>query len=266
MKHRLLKLGVFLLLGAITTILISWVLTFVNPFTMGRHETASDHFGPHYRFWWIEISSNPFGQHVRSSWVSGKIAGSFSRTRKVPQELVPTWCQIIRPDFPDGPSFSRDVEAEATGWPMLAMLSLRLQDHSVDTSHGERSVVQGIQIGHSPAQWSNPNARLLPVVPICSGFAIDTLFYAATLWLLFAAPFSFRRWRRARRGLCQKCAYPIGSSAVCTECGAAIPSPMRGRARVGVGLQTQAQCTNDTEVYPPPRFRGLPAPEREGEV
>jgi len=52
---------------------------------------------------------------------------------------------------------------------------------------------------------------------------VNTVFYAAVLWLLlFAAPFALRRWRGIRRGLCPKCAYDLrGSIAqVCPECGA----------------------------------------------
>jgi hypothetical protein len=49
--------------------------------------------------------------------------------------------------------------------------------------------------------------------------AINTVFYAAILWVLFAA-LGIRRWRRIRRGQCPACAYPVGSSDVCTECGA----------------------------------------------
>jgi len=64
--------------------------------------------------------------------------------------------------------------------------------------------------------------RALPVAPLWPGFAINAVFYAAILWLLFAAPFALRRWRRIKRGLCPKCAYPVGTSEVCTECGAAV--------------------------------------------
>jgi len=60
---------------------------------------------------------------------------------------------------------------------------------------------------------------VLPVSPIWPGFAINTIFYAAILWLLCVAPFALRRRIRARRGLCPACAYPIGTSDVCTECG-----------------------------------------------
>jgi hypothetical protein len=58
--------------------------------------------------------------------------------------------------------------------------------------------------------------------PMWPGFAINTVFYAAILWLLFATPFALRRWRRIKRGLCPACAYPVGASDVCTECGARV--------------------------------------------
>ena len=53
--------------------------------------------------------------------------------------------------------------------------------------------------------------------------AINTVFYAGLLWLLFAAPFALRRHRRIKRGLCPKCAYDLrgSESRVCPECGAA---------------------------------------------
>jgi hypothetical protein len=67
--------------------------------------------------------------------------------------------------------------------------------------------------------------RRLPLTPLWPGFTINTLFYAAILWLLFAAPFALRRMRRIKRGLCPVCAYPVGASPVCTECG----KPVRPR-------------------------------------
>ena len=75
----------------------------------------------------------------------------------------------------------------------------------------------------------------IPRTIIWPAFASNTLFYAGILWLLFAASFAMRRRWRIKRGLCPACAYPIrgGSSDVCTECGVAIPSPLRGRAREG---------------------------------
>ncbi len=51
------------------------------------------------------------------------------------------------------------------------------------------------------------------------GLSTNTLFYAAILWLLIGGLFALRRFLRVRRGLCPKCAYPMGESSVCTECG-----------------------------------------------
>ncbi|TVQ58055.1 MAG: hypothetical protein EA377_00400 [Phycisphaerales bacterium] len=70
----------------------------------------------------------------------------------------------------------------------------------------------------------------LPLRPIFPGFAINTLFYALLLWLLLFAPFAARRMIRCRRGLCAKCAYPVGVSPVCTECGAAVPRKFARKA------------------------------------
>ena len=64
----------------------------------------------------------------------------------------------------------------------------------------------------------------MPLGPIPLGFAVNTLFYAALLWLLIPGPFALRRFLRVRRGLCPRCAYPIGESSVCTECGGELPS------------------------------------------
>jgi hypothetical protein len=62
----------------------------------------------------------------------------------------------------------------------------------------------------------------MPLIPSFPEFAINTLFYAGVLWMLFATPFALRRMIRRRRGQCPHCAYPIGTSEVCTECGSAV--------------------------------------------
>ena len=47
------------------------------------------------------------------------------------------------------------------------------------------------------------------------------------LWLLIPGPFALRRFLRTRRGLCPRCAYPVGESAVCSECGRELPRGVR---------------------------------------
>ena len=72
-------------------------------------------------------------------------------------------------------------------------------------------------------QWIGPRFGILPLRPIWPGFVANTAFYAAILWLLIPGPFALRRFIRVKRGRCVKCGYPMGESAVCTECGKAIP-------------------------------------------
>ena len=65
--------------------------------------------------------------------------------------------------------------------------------------------------------------KLLPRKILWPGFAINTVFYAAVLWGLFAGFGFVRRRIRARRGQCPACAYPIGTNPLCTECGKPVP-------------------------------------------
>ena len=53
-------------------------------------------------------------------------------------------------------------------------------------------------------------------------FIVNTLFYVGALWMLFVFPVSLRRMIRRRCDRCSHCDYPIGTSEICTECGAAV--------------------------------------------
>ncbi len=70
-----------------------------------------------------------------------------------------------------------------------------------------------------PGWLGGSSFRILPLRPIWPGFAVNTLFYAALLWF----PFVLRRFIRVKRGRCPACAYPMGESAMCSECGKALP-------------------------------------------
>jgi hypothetical protein len=61
-----------------------------------------------------------------------------------------------------------------------------------------------------------------PIRPIWPGFAVNTMFYAVILWPVSLIPGVVRRTIRRKRGQCLSCAYPIGTSNVCAECGATL--------------------------------------------
>ncbi|MHC5022458.1 MAG: hypothetical protein ACYTGG_00915 [Planctomycetota bacterium] len=83
-------------------------------------------------------------------------------------------------------------------------------------------------IATSLPRWQKMFQRVLPLRPLWPGFAVNTVFYAAMIWLLIPGPFVLRRVIRCRRGLCPWCAYPVGASTVCTECGAVVGESRSG--------------------------------------
>ena len=103
------------------------------------------------------------------------------------------------------------------GWPLPAL--------------GCREVLRGIK--GNPLSIRPTEKHLLTEL-LWPGFAINTVFYAFILWLLFAGPFVLRRRRRIRRGLCPKCGYDLRGSkdaSACPECGASVaPSPRHGES------------------------------------
>ena len=76
----------------------------------------------------------------------------------------------------------------------------------------------GLPFGVIHRRWGEEATSI-----IWPGLAINTIFYAAILWMIFAAPGAVRRWRRIKRGQCASCGYSLrGTSHVekCPECGA----------------------------------------------
>lgn len=115
----------------------------------------------------------------------------------------------------------------SAGWPLRSMRCWHENLVGIPSSRmmataGPVTIHHGIELGQAA---SPNNARVLPLYPAWGGFALNTLFYAVIFGLVYIAVGALRRHRRLRRGLCPICAYPIGVSAVCTECGHALKRP-----------------------------------------
>ena len=166
-----------------------------------------------------------------------------------PASLAPHWAESVIPDC-DGDHFHCRVTT-AYGWPRSSLWCAEIQSFTGtwpppniitrEVAHGVPLPV-GASLPTLPAfpqfgrfsQGSLPfdpqAARMAPLAPIWSGLVINTAFYATLVWLLIHGLSALRRLLRVRRGLCPKCAYPMGESAVCTECGGAV---LPGRALRG---------------------------------
>lgn len=151
-------------------------------------------------------------------------------------EAEGTGCRVIRYKAYDFAGRSRrpepihmavfSIERTESGWPLQSLRSEKWRE----TEYDMQGISHHILDGHpKPNRLRTgfevhiaPDSIMLPLRPIFPGFLINAILCAALLWLLIGSLFALLRVLRRKRGLCEKCAYPIGTSPVCTECGAAV--------------------------------------------
>lgn len=138
----------------------------------------------------------------------------FRWSRVVPETGRPLLTECI-PAQPE----ARSCDELASGWPLLALYG----NWTSGDGTGDQRIIEHYGVLVLPEIVASfAESSTLPLKPIWPGFAFNTLLYAAMMWLLFFAPFTVRRYFRVKRGRCAKCAYPVGVSNVCTECGAPV--------------------------------------------
>ena len=249
MNRRVARILVFLLLGAIVNIAVTWSLSLlIDPFSI--EATVP-------RFRWGQRSINGNRNWLASiRWragaarlaaVTGPVREGDQNQSEDPDVLLPGWWRAGR--FIDQPSeelwaklAGREVhqlsedevlqfqsQAEARGWPALSMwYELRLSKINPVRPRMLMEARGGLEtplpLWLDPMVYSSyDQPRTLPLRVIWPGFVMNTLFYAVVTWLLIVIPSRLRRWRRLRRGLCPKCAYDLRGrsteSATCPECG-----------------------------------------------
>ena len=230
MKRTLIKLCVFVLAGAIINVAVAWgcVLWLPNPpreydFRLPRKDVPS-HFPQEWHSFandWLPSQSSSFGIWTKQ----------YERVGMTGQGNYYDYSLLL-------------VQEIRAGWPTRCAWCEGFSDD-------ERGFMPQIkfdwEFAISAPRWIPPRPMTcsfhlvtfrppVPLCPIWPGFAINTIFYAAILWLLFAAPGFVRGRIRRHRHQCPSCGYPIGASPVCTECGRALPvmpkeTPLGARAR-----------------------------------
>ena len=147
-----------------------------------------------------------------------------------PEELVPSWSDLGELSE----KFKRIVDSEpdslvlerrwihSYGWPARCLWSYWYKVDPGDSppTYGSEGYIY--QFG----SWNDFVPRALPTRPIWLGFILNTIFYAAILWLPFV-PFKLRRTIRCKRGLCIQCGYDLRGTDhnVCPECGTKLSPP-----------------------------------------
>ena len=219
MKRRLTKLVVFLLLGAIVNVAVAWVIgvapaDYSRP--VGFAEPASD-----------QPSRLANQMAMLAGTTTSKRYEFFNRfhatygVQGVPDldAVIPYWAAqyLSEEDLNRSRDAAYLVTARATGWPALSM------------SGGMRLNLSGITIEQSdwaillppPKPSRVDQSRIVPLRPIWPGFAINTFFYAAIVWVLWSSPLAARRVSRRKRGRCIRCGYDLSHAehGACPECG-----------------------------------------------
>ncbi len=200
MKRRLLIIAIFLLLGAVVNVGVAYSCVFWAPDWPGGSSVALP-------------ASSDWVREPGASWPApnkGFASSAFGHSI------------VTRRATPNKPGIAYDQTIIQFGWPF----------RTVDSEArvvGARIQLIGVgrRIPATPLFRQTDYYRHVPLRPIWPAFALNTLFYATLLWLLIPVRFTLRRFLRVRRGLCPKCAYPVGESSVCTECGNGLPRRRR---------------------------------------
>ena len=213
-----------LLLGIVATWLVSWACSIVletdrwDSILMKEPLPDDD-----YDSWGVGMSTRP-GLTV---WFA---------SRRGRRDLLaidaPQWAGVSLGDgiaLLERGCLSKTVEA--TGWPCLSMYCVRIKWRGTDPD----SVIGGID--YSPRAnrvYPFPYDPMLPLTPLWSGFAINTLVYGGFFWLSVTGIVAMRVGYRFRQRLCRKCAYDVrGLAHVCPECGLPIPASASWSERLG---------------------------------
>ena len=231
------KLLVFLLLGAIINVAVAWgagawddystvdpeiALALVHDdlgLEATRTETATTTLVTTSLFF-----SQRFSELAKTMPPSGGSIGDD------PLGLLPSWGNLQTPSpvfmrfRAENPSVSVNEQRWllATGWPCRSCWCELWQFVRTDEDHylESRDISGAVETSLPPIVGALK--RVMPFYPIWPGFAMNTILYGAILWMVLVLPFNIRRRRRIKRGLCARCAYPVGTNEKCTECGAGV--------------------------------------------
>jgi hypothetical protein len=214
MRRCLSKAFILLVLGAIINVAVAWGCLYV----WGRVQVSSRLPTEHERQDWARNRPADFTQELSLVQSQSRLGLTTLSLTAYGEASSGGWIRIVPPT--QG-SWFEDNNRITAGWPCRALEGQEWHRRKYAAAGAyvvtRVSMLPFAQFGQE--KW-------LPTRLLWPGFAINTIFYAAIVWGLFAMPFAIRRRWRIKRGVCVRCAYPVGTSSACSECGA----PVHGAA------------------------------------
>ncbi len=205
------RIAIFLLLGAIMTVLGAWACAAVASGSPRSFSIFRDPYQPDRAT--IEVT-RAFG-HRRIDNGSPVLDAFLMGPAKRPE--IPEFVGRVWWPETEWEAMHSEVQNFASGWPVLALRCRYRMGITLDPAS------LGWEHSLNLARFGHPQINL-PMRPLVIGFVVDMLFFGT---IIAAVTFAIVRTRQMIRNLrhqCPSCAYPRGTSPVCTECGAPLPS------------------------------------------
>jgi hypothetical protein len=213
MKRRVLTILLFLLLGVIINIAVAWsIVRWARPIPVTQRSEDDHHRLIHGD---SALAADLWEHHAPDDWRSATGGGGY-------EEFAAG--RLIRVVFRVPADGSEDVRIgvreDRYGWPVKSLFNVQLHSYEAHGAWHYIRIRAGWHLDGENELAGRAPGCVLPLGALWPGFVINTLFYAAVLWLLIPGSFVLR-------GRCPKCGYDLrgqpsedgAGAGGCPECG-----------------------------------------------
>ncbi len=212
MKRWVLAILLFLLLGAVANVAVAWGCVL-----LANH------------VWSSEAMADPNPEHATPSAWRRSVPGSWPKAPISERTHERKWFRVVQQSWhSEDPLWREAYKREGildyyvlSEWRIGVPAKALSYDSHVHLAREGGPLSTTRLLEHAIPAPPGKQRLAFPAHPIWPGFAVNTLLYGTLFCVLTCLAIAVRRFLRLRRGLCPQCAYPMGESAVCSECGKA---------------------------------------------
>lgn len=203
MRRDALFILICVLAGILANVAVGWgCAVFMDPrLSEAEERIGGSLLGAGYWNWRIWRHRAPGALRVISQWSDKPLpAGAQGDVTGTPSDrLIPGWAPFASPAYEPPSGAHHFCVAQARGWPTLALtggMHLALTLPPTSDSYGDVQLISALALDRDllddpQAHWE---LRLLPLRPLWFGFAVNTFFYSAIIWMLLNGLSALRRF------------------------------------------------------------------------